>query len=140
MLAAAPPVIDPSDPAAVVELKRQLQFAHLKIQLLEERLRLERIQKYGPASEKLNDAQLELLDEEPGVSRLEVIAESEREPLPAAAPMQPRRIRRHPDGRHSPRIWRGSNALSLARPNSPAARTVASRPKSSATSRANNWM
>jgi hypothetical protein len=40
MLAAAPPVIDASDPAAVVELKRQLQFAYLKIQLLEERLRL----------------------------------------------------------------------------------------------------
>jgi transposase len=96
MLAAAPPVIDPSDPVAVVELKRQLQFAHLKIQLLEERLRLERIQKYGPASERLNDAQLELLEEEPGVSRLEVIAESERERLPAAAPLQPRRIRRHP--------------------------------------------
>jgi transposase len=96
MLAAAPPVIDPSDAVAVVELKRQLQFAHLKIQLLQERLRLERIQKYGPASEKLNDAQLELLDEEPGVSRPEVVAESEREPLPAAAPLQPRRIRRHP--------------------------------------------
>ena len=54
MLVAAPPAIDPSDPVAVVELKRQLQFAHLKIQLLEERLRLQRIQKYGPASEKLN--------------------------------------------------------------------------------------
>ena len=96
MLAAAPPVIDPSDPVAVVELKRQLQFAYLKIQLLEERLRLERIQKYGPASEKLNDAQLELLEEEPGVSNLEVVAESEREPLPAAAPLQPRRTRQHP--------------------------------------------
>ena len=96
MLAAAPPVIDPSDPVAVVELKRQLQFAYLKIQLLEERLRLERIQKYGPASEKLNDAQLRLLEEEPGVSNLEVIAEGEREPLPAAAPLHPRRVRRHP--------------------------------------------
>jgi transposase len=96
MLAAAPPVIDPSDPVAVVELKRQLQFAHLKIQLLEERLRLERIQKYGPASEKLNDAQLELLEEEPGVSTLEVTAESEREPLPATAPLQSRRTRQHP--------------------------------------------
>ena len=42
MLAAAPPTIDPSDPVPVVELKRQLQFAHLKIQLLEERLRLQR--------------------------------------------------------------------------------------------------
>jgi transposase len=96
MLAAAPPVIDPSDPAVVVELKRQLQFAHLKIQLLEERLRLERIHKYGPASEKLNNTQLELLEQEPGVSNLEVIAESEREPLPAAAPLQPKRTRRHP--------------------------------------------
>ena len=96
MLAAAPPVIDPSDPTAVVELKRQLQFAYLKIQLLEERLRLERIQKYGPASEKLNNAQLELLEEEPGVSNLEVAAESEREPLPASAPIQPRRARQHP--------------------------------------------
>lgn len=96
MLAAAPPVIDPSDPVAVVELKRQLQFAHLKIQLLEERLRLHRIQKYGPASEKLNNTQLELLEEEPGVSDLEVVAESAREPLPASAPLQPRRTRQHP--------------------------------------------
>jgi len=96
MLAAAPPAIDPSDPLAVVELKRQLQFAYLKIQLLEERLRLQRIQKYGPASEKLSNAQLELLEEEPGVSNLEVAAESAREPLPAAAPLQPKRTRKHP--------------------------------------------
>ncbi len=96
MLAAAPPVIDPADPAAVVELKRQLQLAYLKIQLLEERLRLQRIQKYGPASEKLNDAQLELLEQEPGVSKVEVVAESEREALPASAPLQPRRSRQHP--------------------------------------------
>jgi transposase len=96
MLAAAPPVIDPSDPPAMMELKRQLQFAYLKIQLLEERLRLQRIQKYGPASEKLSDAQLELLEEEPGVSSREVAAESEREPLPASAPIQPRRTRQHP--------------------------------------------
>jgi transposase len=96
MLAAAPPIIDPSDSAAVVELKRQLQFAHLKIHLLEERLRLQRIQKYGPASEKLNDAQLELLEEEPGVSSVEVMVESERERLPASAPIQPRRTRQHP--------------------------------------------
>jgi hypothetical protein len=96
MLAAAPPIIDPSDPAAVVELKQQLQFAHLKIQLLEERLRLERIQKYGPASEKLSNTQLELLEGEPGVSNVEVAAESEREALPPAAPLQPKRPRRHP--------------------------------------------
>src|SRR4051812_30356097 len=96
MLAAAAPIIDPSDPVVVVELKRQLQFAHLKIQLLEERLRLQRIQKYGPASEKLTNTQLELLEEEPGVSNLEVAAESECQPLPAAAPLQRRRTRQHP--------------------------------------------
>jgi len=96
MLAAAPPTIDPSDPPAVVVLKQQLQFAHLKIQLLEERLRLQRIQKYGPASEKLNNAQLELLEDEPGVSNLEIAAESTREPLPASAPIQSRRKRQHP--------------------------------------------
>jgi transposase len=78
-----PPRVDPSDPPQVADLKRQLHWAHLRIQLLEERLRLHRIQKYGPASEKLRDAQLELLELEPGVSAAEVQAESEREPLPA---------------------------------------------------------
>lgn len=62
----------------------ELQWAYLKIQVLEQRLRLQRIQKYGPASEKLSDAQLELLELEPGVSSAEVQAESEREPLPAS--------------------------------------------------------
>ncbi len=76
----------------IAELKRQLEWAHLKIQALEEQLRLERIKKYGPASEKLSDAQLELLELEPGVSNVEVQAESERKPLPAA----PRKKRPHP--------------------------------------------
>ena len=56
-------------------------MVRLKIQVLEERLRLRRIAKYGPGSEKLSNLQLELLEEEPGVSRQEVAAESEREPL-----------------------------------------------------------
>jgi len=72
-----------SDPEQIAQLKQQLQWALLKIQVLEERLRLERIKKYGPASEKLSDTQLRLLDLEPGVSHVEVQAESEREPLPA---------------------------------------------------------
>jgi len=57
----------------------------LKIQVLEEKLRLQRIKKYGPGSEKLSDAQLELLEWEPGVSTTEVEAESERETPPAPA-------------------------------------------------------
>lgn len=85
----------------IAELKRELHWAHLKIELLEERLRLERIQKYGPASEKLNAQQLELLELEPGVSSDEVQAESEREPL-ADSPGTPRKRRRHPGRQQLP--------------------------------------
>src|SRR5258708_16454682 len=49
--------------------KSELQYARLKIQVLEEHLRLRRIAKYGPGSEKLSNLQLQLLEEEPGVSR-----------------------------------------------------------------------
>jgi len=66
----------------------------MKIRVLEERLRLQRIKKYGPASEKLSDAQLDLLDLEPGVSNVEVQAESEREPL-----LPPKKNRRPHPGR-----------------------------------------
>lgn len=82
-----------NDSPEVIELKRQLHWAHLKIQVLEERLRLQRIQKYGPGSEKLSDAQLELLELEPGVSQAEVQAESAREPLP---PLRTRTQRQRP--------------------------------------------
>jgi transposase len=59
----------------------RLRFAEYKVRVLEERLRLVRIEKYGPGSEKLSDEQLELLEVEPGVSGAEVQAESEREQL-----------------------------------------------------------
>jgi hypothetical protein len=59
----------------------RLRFAEYKVRVLEERLRLVRIEKYGPGSEKLSEAQLELLESEPGVSRAEVQAESQREQL-----------------------------------------------------------
>ena len=99
---AAPPS---TESELVAELRRELQWAKLKIQLLEERLRLERIKKYGPASEKLNDAQLDLLDQEPGVSGAEVQAESEREPLaPAPVPSAPKRQQpqKHPGRQELP--------------------------------------
>ena len=72
----------------------------MKIQVLEERLRLQRIQKYGPGSEKLSSAQLELLDLEPGVSNVEIQAESAREPLPSPAQSQKRR--KHPGRQELP--------------------------------------
>jgi hypothetical protein len=68
----------------------QLKFAEYKVRVLEEKLRLIRIEKYRPGSEKLSDAQLELLELEPGVSSAEVKAESERDQL--KLPLKPRRI------------------------------------------------
>src|SRR5437879_1024423 len=76
---------------------QQLQWAEFKIRSLEERLRLEMIRKYGPKSEKLSDAQLQLLDLEPGVSAAEVEAESDREPLP---PPSPAMAKTRVSGRH----------------------------------------
>jgi transposase len=107
---ASPSPIPLSESEQIVHLQQRLVWAELKIQVLEERLRLERIKKYGPGSEKLSDAQLQLLDLEPGVSDAEVQAESRREPFPAPEKQQPKR-RRHP-GRQElpaglPRVERG---------------------------------
>ena len=63
-----------------------MQWAHLKIQALDEELRQQRIQLLGPHSETLSNLQLELLaEEEPGATRDEVEAEAQREPIPTRA-------------------------------------------------------
>jgi transposase len=98
---ASPSSIPLSESEQIVELQKELAWAKLKIQVLEERLRLERIRKYGPGSEKLSDAQLQLLDLEPGVSNAEVQAESERVPLPATPEKQQKR-RKHPGRQELP--------------------------------------
>ena len=51
-------------PDRIAELERQLHWAQLKIQALEEELRQQRIAKLGPKSESLSNLQLELLCEE----------------------------------------------------------------------------
>lgn len=91
-----------TDAGRIARLEKQLEQANLVISLLREQLRLERIEKYGPRSEKLSDAQLELLDLEPGVSSAEVEAEAAREPLPETMPTIPRKRRRHPGRQHLP--------------------------------------
>ena len=70
---------------------QRLQLSELRVQLLEEKLRLQRIAKYGPGSEKLTSQQLELLEFEPGVSDLEVAAEGEREGLPPSSEKKKRK-------------------------------------------------
>ena len=69
-------------PARIVELERQLHWAHLEIQALREELRQRRIQQLGPKSETLSNLQLALLtEEEPSTTRDEVEAEARRETL-----------------------------------------------------------
>lgn len=46
----------------LVSQRGQLEYAQLKIRVLEERLRKQRIERYGKRSETLSDLQLELLD------------------------------------------------------------------------------
>jgi transposase len=83
--------LDPQTHIAMLE--RELQWAQLKIQSLEERWRQHLVRLYGPKSETLSDLQLALLEEEPSVTRDEVDAESRREPLP---PQPPRERKPHP--------------------------------------------
>jgi transposase len=78
----------------IAHLERELHWAQLKIQVLEERLRQQRIRMLGPQSETLSNLQLELLaDEEPGVTAEEIEAEARREPM---AKMPPRERKPHP--------------------------------------------
>lgn len=81
------------------DAEQKLQVAELQVQKLEEQLRLRRLEKYGPSSEKLSNLQLELLEQEPGVSDAEVQAESGRPALEGAAPevlVREHKRRKHP--------------------------------------------
>lgn len=86
--------------AEMALLKRDLQWAQLKIQVLEEKLRQQRIKMFGPRSEKLSDLQLWLLEMEPSVSAEEVAAEADRPPV---EPVKPKREKKkHPGRRKLP--------------------------------------
>jgi transposase len=88
-------VADTNPQARIVYLERELHWAQLKIQLLEEKLRQRRIQMLGPQSETLSNLQLELLEAEPSVTGEEVEAEAAREPIAR----QPARQRKSHPGR-----------------------------------------
>ena len=74
-------VANPNPQVRIAYLERELHWAQLKIQLLEEKLRQRRIQILGPQSETLSNLQLELLEAEPSVTSEEVEAEAGREPV-----------------------------------------------------------
>jgi transposase len=92
LLEEIPAGIRPRFAALLAHKEQALRAAEAENRLLREELRLERIRKYGPAGEKLCDAQLELLETEPSVLKAEVEAEGERPTPPKDA--KPRR--RHP--------------------------------------------
>lgn len=79
-LSSIPPPLRDSVSRLVVRAEsaeQRAQRAELRVKHLEAMLRLERIKKYGPASEQLSEAQLQLLDAEPGVHPQEVQHEAE---------------------------------------------------------------
>jgi hypothetical protein len=71
----------PADLELIAQLKSQLQYAELRIRVLEERLRLMRIERYGAGGEKLSHAQMELFELEPVVSEMIRQEESEHAPV-----------------------------------------------------------
>jgi transposase len=77
----------------IANLERELHWAQLRIQSLEERWRQHLIKLFGPKSETLSNLQLELLEEEPSATLDEVEAEARREPI--AATVQ-RKRKAHP--------------------------------------------
>ena len=72
--------------ALIARLQAQLNWANLKIQSLEEKLRRQLVARFGPRSENLTNLQLLLLTEEPSVTLDEVSAEAGREPLAGGEP------------------------------------------------------
>ena len=60
----------PADLELIAQLKSKLQYAELRIRVLEERLRLMRIEKYGAGGEKLSQAQMHLFELEPAISEM----------------------------------------------------------------------
>jgi hypothetical protein len=86
----APPIPSaPADLELIARLKSQLQYAELRIRVLEERLRLMRIEKYGTAGEKLSHAQMQLFELEPVVSEMIEQEESEHAPVHRSTKSRP---------------------------------------------------
>ncbi|MGB8723008.1 MAG: IS66 family transposase [Terriglobales bacterium] len=89
----------PADLELIAQLKSKLQYAELRIRVLEERLRLMRIEKYGAGGEKLSQAQMQLFELEPVVSEMIELAESK----PEAVHRSTKKSGKHPGRQELPR-------------------------------------
>ena len=79
-MSVAPIPSSPADLELIAQLKSKLEYAELRIRVLEERLRLMRIERYGAGGEKLSRAQMQLFELEPVISEMTEQAESEHAP------------------------------------------------------------
>ncbi len=70
-----------ADVALIAQLRSRLQYADLRIRVLEEQLRLMRIEKYGAGGEKLSQGQMVLFELAPVVSEMIEQVESECAPV-----------------------------------------------------------
>ena len=87
----------PADLELIAHLKSKLHHAELRIRVLEERLRLMRIEKYGAGGERLSQAQMQLFEPEQIV---EVVAQAEGEQAPAQR--STKRLGKHPGRQELP--------------------------------------
>jgi transposase len=95
----APPIPSaPADLELIAHLKSRLHCAELKIRVLEERLRLMRIEQYGAAGERLPDAQMDLFAIDRVVTEATVETETEHEP----SHLSTNRKRKHPGRQELP--------------------------------------
>jgi transposase len=76
-----------------LRLETEIQRLTLANKYLDERMRLVLIEKYGAKSEQLTDAQLQLLENEPGVSPAEVEAEAQ---LPEQEKAEAAKVQKRP--------------------------------------------
>jgi len=88
----APIPSSPADLELIAQLKSKLQYAELRIRVLEGRLRLMRIEKYGAGGEKLSHVQMQLFEIEHVSS--EMIEQAETEHMPVHRPRK--RSTKHP--------------------------------------------
>ena len=100
-------VLGERDEARLGRDEARLEHRRVEVEnkLLKERIRLLLLSKYGPKAEQLSDAQLSLLEMEPGVTREEVATEAA---LPASEKKLTRRVAaahgRSPLPAHLPRV------------------------------------
>ena len=105
----------------IAQLKSKLQYAELRIRVLEERLRLMRIERYGAGGEKLSQAQMQLFDLEPVISEMTEQAESELAPAHRSS----KKSAKHPGRQELPANFLASSGFYLARRTSACANAAA---------------